>query len=272
MQDAVIAAASSGRVEVCRRLLKIPRHAHYGDALLGAAEHGWVEVVRMLLDAGIRVDVTDEDGEDTALSLALRGHHLETVRLLVERGAPIGEHAEAIERLERRGETRPRPPAGRGDADRKKRRRRPRLSGLMRAIRNDDRERFDELRVHPEIDVDAYDGDRLTPLIVAASMRSLYMVDALIEGGADPSKASGGGRKGRQWGVTPLMTLIDPGWPCAPVVVPIIRRLAEAGADLDARDNEGLSAMDRAMRMGGPDVEIYAELLRELGAKPGRSR
>ncbi|MEW6127246.1 MAG: ankyrin repeat domain-containing protein [Acidobacteriota bacterium] len=56
------------------------------DEFLEAAGLGQYERVIALLNQGLEADVKDESGA-TALMHAVKGEHLETVRLLIERGA-----------------------------------------------------------------------------------------------------------------------------------------------------------------------------------------
>ena len=56
--------------------------------LEGAAGVGRLDVVRFLLERGI--DVTERHRGETSLHVAAFGGHVETVSLLIQRGAPVG--------------------------------------------------------------------------------------------------------------------------------------------------------------------------------------
>lgn len=91
-QDALIAAARCGHVEILRLLLEQGAEIDDGDdhwnLLHCAALHEHPEAVRLLLDRGVKIDAVDGRGR-SALHYAATTGHPETVGLLLERGAGV---------------------------------------------------------------------------------------------------------------------------------------------------------------------------------------
>jgi ankyrin repeat protein len=104
--DNVIAAAALGRVDLVRSILaeggrvspslvnlywlRLPSDpkSHVDRAFVWACRFGRTAVVELLLEHGVDPAVTDDDGM-TGLHWAAANGHLEVVRLLTERGAPL---------------------------------------------------------------------------------------------------------------------------------------------------------------------------------------
>jgi ankyrin repeat protein len=94
--------------------------------------------------------------------------------------------------------------------------------------------------------------------------RSIAALDLLLKAGADPDTNAESGQ-------SPLRGAVTWGWN------DVIQFLAGRGADLNAPDNRGLTALDAALgragggRGGGPGpvLQETAALLEKLGAKPG---
>jgi len=90
--DNVAAAAGLGSLEDVVRLLPSSDDESRQKALSFAAQLGHTEVVRMLLDAGedpSRYNLPGTHAHSTPLHQAALGGHLDTVRLLVQRGARL---------------------------------------------------------------------------------------------------------------------------------------------------------------------------------------
>jgi hypothetical protein len=85
-------AAAMGRVEEARRLLPEAKADDRHWALAIASQFGHLEIVRMLLDAGEnpnRYNPVGGHSHSTPLHQAAAAGHLDTARLLVERGAKL---------------------------------------------------------------------------------------------------------------------------------------------------------------------------------------
>jgi hypothetical protein len=82
----VIVAAGVGRLEMVKRLAAGATREQLEEALVMAARYGRRDVVEYLLDLG--VDVGASDGM-TALHWAAGGGHLDIVKILIKRGAPL---------------------------------------------------------------------------------------------------------------------------------------------------------------------------------------
>lgn len=82
----VVTAAGVGRLDLVRQLADVASKEQLERALIMAARYGRLEAVEYLLDRG--VDVGASDGM-TALHWAAGGGHLDMMKLLIARGAPL---------------------------------------------------------------------------------------------------------------------------------------------------------------------------------------
>jgi hypothetical protein len=82
----VVVAAGVGRLDLVRLLAEGATKEQLEKALIMAARYGRSDVVRYLLDTGVDVAASDEM---TALHWAAGGGHLDLIKLLIERGAPL---------------------------------------------------------------------------------------------------------------------------------------------------------------------------------------
>lgn len=88
----LVEAAGLGLLDDAKRLLPAASNHERHAALAVAGQLGWTEVVQLLLEAGEdpnRFNPEDFHSHSTPLHQAALGGHLETVRLLVERGARL---------------------------------------------------------------------------------------------------------------------------------------------------------------------------------------
>jgi hypothetical protein len=98
------------------------------------------------------------------------------------------------------------------------------------------------IRAATDIDIEQRSADGLWPLYVAAEQGHVETVATLLQAKADPSMAGPNG-----W--TALHAAALGGHPV------VVRRLAQAGADLGARDSlHGLTACDMGAQQGHTDV------------------
>lgn len=140
--------------------------------LLDAAESGNVAEVTRLLDAGVPVDATDDEGE-TALIEASEEGHTEVVRLLLQRGA-------SVNLADRDGET-----------------------ALHEAAEEGRTEVVRLLLDQPWLRLDAVDVDGRTALATAAAEGHADVVRLLLQRGAAVGIAD-------RWGRTALQVAQDP--------------------------------------------------------------
>ena len=236
---------------------RLPRRPLQPIDLPAAAIVGDLEAVRRLLDLGLPVDATDNQG-CSALLRAAGGGHRALVDLLLARGADPARAAktgatplsaavsmrqpEIVDRLLE---------AGAGLEQR--------LPGevtvLMLAAALGLPELVSRL-LQGGADLHAVDAQGLTPLHCAALYgftarerpRLVALLDALLLAGADPQRAATGG-------ATPLLLLLgaraEPGTPSAEdVVLSGVERLFDEDVRLDARDQRGFGPLHLAALHG----------------------
>jgi cytohesin len=104
------------------------------------------------------------------------------------------------------------------------------------------------------------DFDGFSALMAAAQLAPFAVIDLLLERGADP-------RAKAAFGHTAVMSAVQAGLDRRPddVPEPILRRLAAAGADLDARRDDGDTALHLAVAFDLPEV---VRALLAVGAHP----
>jgi ankyrin repeat protein len=200
-----------------------------------------VAMLRLLIKSGARVDIEDAKGA-TALTHAADGGTMAAIRVLVEAGADINHQ-------NKRG-----------------------ASPLLIALQRRDRDgRIDYLLAHGA-DVKAKDQDGLTTLMAAATQGYVKYVSALLKRGLDPNARTQTGRTAAHWAAS-YYNFNSPYDKSAEdkkdraTAVNVLRVLSEAGADLKAADNEGVTPLHVAARAG------YVETLRFLldhGGDPNR--
>lgn len=87
-ETATMLACYYGQLDLVKRLYaKGAKIDHDGwNPLIYAASKGYKEIVEFLLNYGVRIDATTDNGT-TALMMAVRGNHYDTVELLLKHGA-----------------------------------------------------------------------------------------------------------------------------------------------------------------------------------------
>ncbi len=280
-----LGALTGGSDEVVRLFLKkgvdpnAPIGEHDTPPLLFAANRGYTDICQTLIEAGARVDGTNKwDG--TALAAAAQTGRVETIKLLLARGAdphhidstgntPL-EHAseklflQAADILRQAMLGKPRS---------------ERMREFLDAIRKHDDQAVAKFLAEPAISyfetiqglmlaaasgntgalrqclasgarANTHGPARFTPLLYAAIRGEAAMADALIEAEADVNYENASG-------LTPLMAAAKGNH------ASLVKKLIAAGAALDQTDREGRSALSFADARG---CEEAARVLREAGA------
>ena len=201
--------------------------------LVAAAASGNVRTVRYLLDKGADLRTHDADGED-ALTRAALSSDVDTLKLLLDRGADP-KHADTFG-----------------------------YTALMNAATFPDSQRI-RLLLAAGSDPNAFNSSgglvkngplalrHLSALMLAAPFSDQETIAALLKAGARVNEKD-------IRGMTPLMLSIatDHAQPAT------VRQLIAAGADLQAKDNNGDSALEWAHKIGNPEI---VSMLESAGAK-----
>ena len=115
------------------------------------------------------------------------------------------------------------------------------INNLIEAAKNNDTNRINSILNKGKVDINAKNKDGETALMLASSEGHLEMVKLLVENGANYTNALRlASREGH---------------------LEVVKYLIEKGADVNAKDNEGKTALDLA------DTEEIEEVLRKAGAK-----
>lgn len=265
-ETALTEAARTGKVEMVKILLEAGANPNIQDRMEMTPLHwtihwsrqtaqtptkpGYIETVQHLLKGGARVDLSHSDGT-TPLMMAAKLDEAEICRILMEAGADRkarnkeGQTAADIAMnrgfialsLSLGGSL---PPAGTP-------------LHLFAAVKSGNLKEV-ESAIASGVDVNSRDGERHTPLMLAAEKGHLDIVRALIKAGADLDAAA------EKKGATPLLRAL---WNNH---IEAAKVLLEAGADVHAQDDRALSS---AASLGNDDI---VRLLLKGGADPNADR
>lgn len=241
-------AAQNGKTEIVKALLAAKANADqtspgFPDTpLIRAVENGHAETVQALLGAKANPNAKNESGE-TALVLATRGDKTETVRALVEAGADVTSIPEDGESL------------------------------VLTVTQTNSAASPEIVRVLCKAKADVNLANAVaTPLYYAADLGSVELVKALLECGADPNGKTPSGRVPLYAAVGNneivgllLKAKADPNIAmqnASPILIAAIESgtdetveaLVKAGADVNARDDHGNSALKVAENYSKPAV------------------
>jgi uncharacterized protein len=222
-------------------------------ALLFAARQGYVETGRALVEGGADMSVADTDFRFTPLMEAIFNGHLDFARMLVEKGANLNDGSLYI--LIDQRTTIPQ----RGDEQT--------VAGLTQLWLDhgaDPNLPFNNGRVPPRITYPAIRYGPIaagsTPLLSAARTRDVAFMRMLLDKHANPNAATTVDR------FTPLIAALSGGGgrrgasAAASNPMPAIQLLIERGADVNAVNSRGMTAMHYAARTGNdPAVQFLAD-------------
>ena len=86
--DNIVAAAALGLVDLVDKFLNNEKEVKQGQALVSASTFGQTQTVAFMLDRGVEAGSLDRD-DMTGLHWATARGHMDVVRLLLDRGAPL---------------------------------------------------------------------------------------------------------------------------------------------------------------------------------------
>jgi len=222
-------------------------------ALLFAARQGHIETGRALVEGGAGMSLADTDFHFTPLMEAIFNGHLDFARMLVDKGASLNDGSLYILIDQRTAIPQ------HGDEQT--------VAGLTRLWLDrgaDPNLPFNNGKVPPRITYPAIRYGPIaagsTPLVSAARTQDVGSMRMLLDKHADPNIATtvdrftplmaalsgGGGRRGARTGASNTL--------------PAIQLLIERGADVNAANSRGMTAMHYAARTGNdPAVQLLAD-------------
>ena len=219
----VSAVAFSENPAVTRALLdavinpETKSHIEVGLLHVAASYNGNPEVIKVLLDAGADVNAKTSSGHTPLHSAAGSSEdNWKVIRVLLDAGADVNAWTD-------RG-----------------------ITPLHSASRSDGHPAEINVLLDAGADVNAGDNRGITPLHVSASTGNLEVVKALLEGGADVNaKTSRVAFVAIGSGATPLHYAV-----VHPENQAVIQVLLDADADIEARNSDGETPLDLAMKRG----------------------
>jgi ankyrin repeat protein len=204
--------------------------------LVAVSVHGNVATVRYLIDKGADVKGAGPQGSDALQTAAAKGD-VEMMRLLLKKGADPKKKDQAG------------------------------FTALLNAFSDPDQERVRVLLdAGSDVNVaNTFSGavkngpialNHMTPLFIAATDAPAATIKVLLSAGAHPDECD-------QRKLTPLMAAILTDEP----QLATIRQLTAAGADVNAKDQNGESVLDWALKYRNPEI---ISMLKAAGAKVGK--
>jgi ankyrin repeat protein len=251
-------AALNGNAEIAAELIKAGSDPNAltptGETILMiAARTGTPEVLDLLLDAGADLEAREAEFSQTALMLAVRENNIDAISLLIERGAEvnvftrIGEAPAFVKPCKGTGCGSEGVGINRGGLPDRGRRDSAKggMTPLLYAARDGHAETA-ELLIAAGANVEQAEANAIRPLLMALLNNQLDVANQLLDAGASVNVDD-------FWGRTPLFAAVEyrnldmnNKLQDAPThnnvdreaVLPMIKRLLDAGADVNARTRE----------------------------------
>jgi len=260
-------AAGNGSASMIAILLDAGADANAADPagdtpLMSVTRVGRADAVTLLLDRGARIDATDATYQQTALMVAVRENHPDIVKLLIARGASVNARTR-VGRAPAWVLPNSQPGFGHGigivrggSPDRGRRGPIPGgMTPLMYAARDG---RADTVRMLLDAgaEINARDANDITPLITAIGNNHPEVATYLIDRGADVNKVDWYGRTALFTAVETRNMDVDNAPPFENSInrapyLPLIQRLIDKGANVNARTKEQLPIRPQFLRVTG---------------------
>lgn len=209
-----VAIAKPGYREKLKKMVEdgiVPAEEEEVDAVTAlhvAAGSGHLEVVKLLIEAGVDVSIEDTE-QKTPLKMAIKGNHGDVATALVEAGADPN-----TEYIDEAGTSH---------------------NLLMDAIIIENVE-FAKLLIQKGAGI-YYSDDQNVSTLLQASHRGMTEVVELLLSKHDPEKEPGYREQASVDGVSPFIAAASEGH------LEIVKALLKAGADVNARDKDGTTAI-----------------------------
>ena len=258
-------AALNGNAAIIDRLLKAGADPNTslsasGDtALMLAARTGKSDAVKVLLDNGAKIDARESWGDTTALMWAVTEGNHSVVRLLIDKGADVNARSKFVPSATGRGFEGATPVAARGNQAAEENASGS-LTPLLFAAREGDLESA-RMLVAAGADVNAKGGDGKDYLGLAIFNGGYDVASFLIDNRANVNQPDAQRFTPLFWAVDRRNMETAPNFPWAVTAdpLPLIRKLLEAGADVNYLVNNTPRAR---MRDGSPRIVFATAVMR----------